>query len=284
LKSRKPWEGWSKQKPWDYNVSVAIPVLDTIETLKVVVKLLRLQTERPFIIVIDTGSTDELLAEVAQLRAVDLEVHSLRLNGVRHPSDFPAMAMDVAFTVCRTRYLFATHADCFLMRQDVLERMLRLCQTTSPVVGHELSPRHHADWKGMVGHTCLMLDMHVMDDIGAGWSLRRLARQHGIENHEPSSVRPNWPDTELLLNYTLRKHGIAPYLTGTEENFARNRDEYIDHCRSLTASFLYNREYYEKARAWAEDAMNDARIRIANWSAQRRPEHTEETGRGSRLH
>lgn len=261
---RKPWEGRGR-KPWHYRVAAVIPVMDTCETLEVVVDLLRLQTERPFIIVIDTGSEPENAARIEQLRAADLEVHSLRLNGVQHPSDFPAMAMDLAFAVCRTPYLFATHADCFLRKRTVLEEMLKLCQSTSPVVGHELSPREHKDWQGMVGHTCTMMDMEVMDRIGAGWSMRRLAVKFGIHSHEPSPDRPNWPDTELLLNYLLREHGITAHLTGHEENFARNRDEYIDHCRSLTAGLLYSQEHYEKARKWADDAMREARDRIDEW-------------------
>jgi hypothetical protein len=262
---RKPWEGICPRKPWDYPVAAAIPVLDTIEPLRLVVELLRLQTERPYIVVIDTGSKPALLREIESLRALDLEVHSLRLNGVRHPSDFPAMAMDLAFSVCRSPYLFATHADCFLRNRTLLAEMVALCQSHSPVVGYELTPRQHPDWKGMVGHTCTLFDMSVMDRIGAGWSMRRLVRAYDIETHEPHPDRPNWPDTELLINYIVRERGIVPHLIGHEENFARNRDDNIDHCRTLTGSLLYNPAHYEKARKWTEEAMEEARARIAAW-------------------
>ncbi len=261
----KPWEGACRRKPWHYDVTAVIPVLDTIEPLSVAIELLRLQTMRPYIVVVDTGSEIDLLRLIENLRADDVEVHSLRLNGVRHPSDFPAMAMDLAFSICRTRLLFATHADCFLMKQTLLADMAKLCSDDTPVVGYELSPRKHPDWKGMFGHTCTMFNMSSMDRIGAGWSMRRLATRYGMESHEPSHDRPNWPDTELLLNYIVREHGIEPVLIGHEENFIRNKDENIDHCRSLTGAMLYNPEHYEKARRWADEAMAEARIRIEHW-------------------
>ncbi len=261
----KPWEGACRKKPWEYGVTAVIPVLDTPETLQVALELLRLQSLRPFIVIIDTGSTAEKLQEIEQLRAADVEIHSLRLNGVRHPSDFPAMAMDLAFSICRTPYLFATHADCFLCKQTLLADMARLCTEDVPVVGYELSPRQHPDWKGMFGHTCTMFHMRTMDRIGAGWSMRRLATLYGLENHEPRPDKPNWPDTELLLNYIVRDHGIEPKIIGHEENFIRNKDENIDHCRSLTGALLYNPAHYEKALAWAEQAMTEAQERIEAW-------------------
>lgn len=267
-----PWEGSCAKKPWRYRITAAIPVLDTDDTLAVVIELLRLQSERPYIVVIDTGSLPERYTQIEKLRAEDVEVHSLRLNGVKHPSDFPAMAMDVAFTVCRTPYLFATHADCFLRKRTLLAEMVELCQERSPVVGYELSPRQHQDWQGMFGHTCTLFDMGVMDEIGAGWSMRRLARLFNVEDHTPDPRRPSWPDTELLLNYLVRERGITPYLIGHEENSVRNKDENIDHCRSLTSGLLYNPAYYERARRWAEAAVDEARQRITQWEAEARQE------------
>jgi len=262
---KRPWEGACSKKPWEYRITAVVPVLDTPAPLRVVIELLRLQTARPFIVIIDTGSQPEILKEIESFRAQDVEVHSLRLNGVRHPSDFPAMAMDLSFSICRTPLLFATHADCFLRNRSLLAEMADLCPTESAVVGYELSPRQHPDWKGMFGHTCTMFDMATMDEIGAGWSMRRLARIFGIESHVPDPRRPNWPDTELLLNYICREHQITPHLIGHEENFVRNLDENIDHCRSLTGGLLYNQPHYEKARRWADDAMAEAHERIAAW-------------------
>lgn len=261
----KPWEGRFDRKPWDYTVTAAIPVISLVETLPLIVETLRLQTEPPYILLIDTGSTEWELAAVDALRAEDVEVHSLRIHGVQHPSDFPAIAMDLAFALCRTRYLFCTHSDCFLRRRDLLAEMVDLARKRSPVVGYELSPRSHPDWRGMVGHTCTLLDMQVMDEIGAGWSMRRLARRFGVEDHRPDPTRPNWPDTELLLNYQLRENGIAPHLIGHEHNGERTLDSNIDHCRSLSTSKLYTVGHQHKMTGWLPDALAQARDRIASW-------------------
>src|SRR5690606_25477504 len=123
--------------------------------------------------------------KIQKFRSEDVEVHSIRLNGCRHPSDYPAMAMDLAFSVCRTEYIFATHADVFLRRKDFIEYLLNLCNKENPAVGYELSPRSHEDWKGMISHTASMYHMPTMDEIGFGWSLRRLCNGFGIVNYEP---------------------------------------------------------------------------------------------------
>ncbi len=266
LVNTKPWEGAVYKKPWEYEVCVAIPVLDTPETLQMVVELFRAQTIKPYFLIIDTGSLPDSWPKIEGMRAEDLEVHAIRLNGVRHPSDYPAMAMDLAMTLCRSPYMLATHADCFPMKKDLVENLLRLCKDISPVVGYEITPRRHDDWVGMVSHTCTMLDMKEMDKIGCGWSLRRLATLFGMEDHSPNPDRPNWPDTELLLNYLLRDNDIVPFLIGKEENFSRNKDENIDHCRTLTSGLLYNKEYYKKALSWVDDAMGQARERLKNWT------------------
>src|SRR6516162_9240420 len=142
-----PWEGNCTKKPWEYNITAVIPALNTSETLPICIELLRLQTVKPFIMIIDTGSIEEHFVKIIALKADDVEVHTISLNGVRHPSDYPAMAMDLAFTLCRTEYLFATHADCFLIKRSLLEDMVTFCKAFSPAVGYELSPRSHPDWK-----------------------------------------------------------------------------------------------------------------------------------------
>ena len=252
-------------RPWEYRVTVAIPVLDTFDTLQVGIELLKLQTVRPFIMIIDTGSSDKNLEKICGLRDEDVEVHVLRLNGTQHPSDFPAMAMDVAFSLCRTNFLLATHADVFLRRRDLLEDLLGMTKKISPVVGYELSPRAHTDWKGMVSHTCTMYHMPTMDRIGFGWSLRRLCSMMGIKDYKPDPMRPNWPDTEILGNYILRYYKIQPHLIGEEKNFERQVDDNIDHCRSVTSGRLYSPAYANAANAWVEDAITQAKDRIREW-------------------
>lgn len=260
-----PWEGNCSKKPWEYEVTAVIPCLNTSETLNICIELLRLQTIKPYIMVIDTGSTEDHLNKVLQLRDVDLEVHTIALNGVYHPSDYPAMAMDLAFSLCRTEFLFATHADCFLRRQNLIEDFIQLCKTKSSAVGYELSPRPHDDWKGMLSHTASMYHMETMDKIGFGWSLRRLCHEFGIKNYKPNPMKPNWPDTEILGNYILRKNNIIPHLVGGEENQSRTKDNNIDHFRSYTSGKMYSPEYFKIAQGWYKEATLDAQQRIIEW-------------------
>jgi hypothetical protein len=266
--SLKPWEGSCPKKPWDYKVTAVIPCLDTFELVDLCVKLLRLQTERPFIFIVDTGSCPEELLKIENLRDNDIEVHCMKFNGLLHPSDFPAIAMDFAFSACRTEYLYATHADCFLRRKDFIEDLLGLCPNNSPVVGYEISPRKHSDWKGMVSHTATIYHMPVMDKIGFGWSLRRLANYYNIVDYTPSPTRPGWPDTEILGNYILRKNNITPHLIGRELNFQRKKDENIDHFRSFTSGKLYSKSYFDLVSGWYVEAKEEAIDRIKLWGGK----------------
>ena len=261
-----PWEGSCTKKPWEYQVTAVVPCLNTSETLPVCIDLLRLQTIKPFIMIIDTGSQKEHLEKVLEMRDEDVEVHSIALNGVLHPSDYPAMAMDLAMTLCRTPYLFATHADVFLKKQDFIEYLLTECNEEVPVVGYEISPRSHSDWHGMISHTASMYNIKIMDKIGFAWSLRKLCNEYNIVNYKPDPMRPNWPDTEILGNYILRKNNIKTKIIGHEENQQRTNDDYIDHFRSYTSGKMYSPPYFQKTKLWFEDAMEKALTRINEWS------------------
>lgn len=262
---QQPWEGNCTKKPWQYRVTAVVPVLDTYEQLEICIRLLQMQSERPYVLIIDTGSSPEQYAQIESLRDEDVEVHAIRLNGVLHPSDFPAMAMDMAFSLCRTELLFATHADVFLRRRDFVEHLTTLCPSKSSVVGYEISPRCHADWHGMVSHTASMYHMPTMDRIGFGWSMRRLCNYYNIRDYRPNVSRPQWPDTEILGNYILRSFKIKPHLIGSEQNFERKKDENIDHLRSYTSGKLYSPNYYEIVNQWYEDAKTEALERLRSW-------------------
>lgn len=272
-----PWRGSCRKKPWEYKVTAVVPVIDTVEMLRVCVDTLRLQTEKPYIIVVDTGSTKTNLDHIMSMHDEDLEVHSIRLNGVVHPSDPVCMAMDAAQSLCRTEYMFATHSDCFLMRRDFIEYMTTICGSEEegkfPVVGYEMSPRHHDDWKGMVSHTATMYHIRTLDKIGFGWSMRRLASMYDLESHEPHPERPNWPDTEILGNLILRQNEVPVKLIGSEENFQRNKDENIDHCRSASLGFLYSPSYEKVSSAWIIDAIKEAKQRIEKWRSEPQEEN-----------
>jgi glycosyltransferase involved in cell wall biosynthesis len=268
LTEKDPWMGGCEKKPWEYEVTAVIPCINTPETLPICIELLRLQTVKPFIMIIDTGSIQENLEQVEELRADDLEVHTIRLNGTRHPSDYPAMAMDMAFSLCRTEYMFATHADCFLRKKTLLREFINLCKEKSPAVGYELSPRAHDDWKGMLSHTASMYHMPTMDKIGFGWSLRRLCNRYGIVDYKPDPSKPNWPDTEILGNYILRENNITPHLVGPEGNQCRTLDENIDHFRSYGAAKMYSPGYFPTVSEWYHLARKEALERIKKWSSK----------------
>lgn len=269
-----PWRGSCKIKPWDYRVTAVVPVIDTVEMLKICVECLRLQTEKPYIIVVDTGSTKDNLRQIEDMHSEDLEVQSIRLNGVLHPSDPVCMAMDAAQSLCRTEYMFATHSDVFAVRRDLVEWMLSMCGPEDsgkhPVVGYEMSPRQHDDWKGMVSHTATMYHMRTLDKIGFGWSMRRLASMYDLKSHEPHPERPNWPDTEILGNLILRQYETPVRIIGKEENFQRNKDENIDHCRSASLGLLYSKEYGRISGEWIREAMEEAKTRIEKWRSEPR--------------
>jgi hypothetical protein len=261
----KPWEGNISKKPWDYQVSATIAVLDAVEPLKLAVQLLQLQTIKPYIILVDTGSTPENYKEIEQLRSENIEVHSLKLNAVEHPSDFVAMACDLAGSVCRTKYMLWTHADCFLTRRDVIEELLELCDTENPVVGYRLSPRAHDNWKDMFGHTLTMTEMSKYLEYRIMWNLKQFCNFYGFPNHKPDESRPNLPDTEYFANLIYQDCGVKATLIGDEENFKRNITDHFDHCRSFASGMLYAPEYYKICQTWMNDAMKDARARIKEW-------------------
>lgn len=73
------------------------------------------------------------------------------------------------------------------------------------------------------------------------------------------------PDTEILGNYILRLNKIKPHLIGHEKNFARQKDENIDHIRSYTSGKLYSPPYYKQASEWFGAAKQEALERIESW-------------------
>ena len=263
-----PQHGVIEKKPWDYVCEAWIPILDTPDTLEYVIELLRLQTARPFIVLVDTGSTKENFEKVEEKFAdcEDIEIHRLRFKSVVHTSDYPAFAMDLAMSVCRTEHLFCTHSDVFLKSRNVLEELILLTDEYRPAVGYRMTPRDHPDWERMVSHTCTMLHIPTMDHINAAWSLRKLCNKEGLEfvaNHP--KMGNNWPDTEILINYYLWENGYEAKLIGEEKNHERTDDHRIDHCRTLTAARLYSPQEAAKRQEWIDDAISKAKERIELW-------------------
>jgi hypothetical protein len=239
------WEGRLEKKPWDYKVTAAIPHLNTIEPLKACIAVLRAQTEKPYIMVIDTGSDPQVREELEGLRDIDLEIHYIHSHGWRHSSEPVCAALDLAQALCKTDYLFHTHADCFLRRMDLILSLTRMCNTENPVVGYRMSPRDWVtkDWEWMIGHTATMSRMADVFNI-------------------PITVGNGWPDTETGFNHALRAHGINPLFIGYDRNYERQIDDNIDHVRSYPGSQLYSEIVWNRTQDWMRDAILDAKSRV----------------------
>jgi hypothetical protein len=258
------WQGRLPRKPWEYPITAVIPHMETAEPLRACVELLRLQTQRPYLMVIDTGSSESAKAALEAMRAEDLEVHCISAHGYRHVSGAVDAAQDLAFALCRSEYLYCTHADCFLRRRDYLEWLLSLCGPDRPAVGYQMSPRDWLTdlWQGMVSHTATLLHMPTMRRLGVTWSIERSCEQFGMPRAHSS-----WPDTETCMNLCLRAAGVQPFLIGNEENFKRHLDENVDHIRSFPGSRVYGPEYHAKAQVWMEGALREAWQRVSLWKA-----------------
>jgi hypothetical protein len=265
LGTPEQWEGPSAIKPWHYRVTAVVPHCETPELLKACLDLLRLQTVKPYILLIDTGTRAEELGAVEAHRADDCEVHFIRSHGYRHSSGPVGVAQDLAAALCRTEYLFCTHADCFLRRRDFLDWELALCSANRPVVGYQMSPRDWItdDWKGMVSHTATMLHMPTLYSAGVTWSFERAHYQFGVDR-----TRACWPDTETGFNLALRAAGIEPHLIGDETNFERFVDRNLDHPRSYPGAKILRHELFPTAEAWMKEALREAQDRANSWREQ----------------
>ncbi len=278
----RAWEGYNQRKPWHYSCTAVIPHLDTPELLETCVGLLRLTNTRPYILVIDTGSRPQNVKRIEELRGVDLEIHYVRSHAWVHPSDPVAVAMDLAQSLCCTRFMYCTHADCFLKRRELLDDMISLSiEQDNPCVGYQLTERAHEDWEWMVGHTCTMLDVEFMDKHRISWSQRGLCRRNDVK-WSPNVVlakkageiknpaeQPNWPDTELAMNYGFRDAEVTPLLIGSEENYQRNNNDDFDHVRSLPSLRLHadkKSPNLRRAEGWMESALAEAQERIREWT------------------
>jgi hypothetical protein len=263
---KRRWEGRIPVKPWHQPVTVAIPHLNTLDSLEVCVGLLRCQTIQPYILVIDTGSPADILEKLEDLRWTDCEVHYLRAHAWLHNSSPAAAAMDVAFALCRSKILVALHSDVYLKRRDSLEWLADMVYDQCPVAGWEQSPREGTTaWQGSVSHTFTAFWMPKMRKIGATWGFERYYEYTGI----PDSWIVGFPDTEQPINLCLELAGIQPLILGREPNWSLHRTEWFDHARALTGVRAYQdvgAEQRKTVEKYAAEALADARDRLAKWS------------------
>lgn len=255
-----PYLGRIQKKPWEYKVTACIPHLNTIEPLMMAIEILRNQTERPYIMVVDTGSSPEACEILEAMRDVDLEIHFIRSHGYRYSSEPVAAALDLSHALCRTEFLYQTHSDVFLRRADFLESMIRLCSEKNPVIGYRMSPRDwiSREWEEMIGHTASMFHMPTINRLGISWSMQRMVD----ESRERPEQKHGWPDTETSFNRLLKKSGIRPVFIGYDENYVRSVDCNLDHSRSYAGSKLYSAEHFAKAEVWMGEAMEEAKDRL----------------------
>lgn len=257
--------GRIKKKPWEYAVTAAIPHLDTLEALQACIAVLRAQTERPYIMVIDTGSPCCVREQLEKMRAEDLEIHYISAHAWRHSSEPVTAALDLAQTLCRSKLLFHTHADCFLRRPDFIASLARVCNANTPVIGYRMSPRDWVtkEWQWMVGHTATMLYMPSIHRVGATWCYQRIHYGYGY----PWRLDSGWPDTETAFNHALRDGGILPVFIGYDRNGERQIDDNIDHVRSYPGTKIYGASGRKKeTQGWMESAIRDAMGRAKLWS------------------
>ena len=259
------WESTNDVKPWDFACEVSMPHYESLDTLGVVVALLRAQTIKPFISIIDCGSSRETCDKLEEMRAPDLEIHYHRFNGVRHLADFPATACDFAFSAARSETLVLMHTDVFLRRQDSLESLIVECTDKTPIVGFQMTPRGHPHWKFAVTHTFAAFRMKIIDGIGGGWSLRRAARYYGVE-HSINSALGDYLDTETCMAWLMTENGIAPHFIGEEKNFEATVHPLIRHVRTLTGSRLYCPTKRRDAEKRLGEAMEEAVANLALWN------------------
>lgn len=263
----KSWQGPAKVKPWDRSVTVAIPFLDVSELLDTFVECWQLQSIPVNLVIIDTGSSPRHMGYLDELERVqpEIEIHRLRFKSVKHPSDPVAIAMDLAFSLCTTKYLFATHADCFPARRDLIEWMIQLREREDcPVVGYQITDRGPIRTDGWVGHTATLFDMEAADRLNLCWSQRRYCNLTGMD-HFGNNRTSGYPDTEFLINEQLDRAGVARHIIGKEENFVTTDDENIIHVRSYGSSKLYSPQHFERATPDMADALRRTHERIREW-------------------
>jgi hypothetical protein len=258
--------GTTRRKPsWSYKSTCILPHLGQTDHLPLVLDLLRMQTEPPYIVIVDTGSTWDVCEKLELLRAEDVEIHYVRGGDYTNSSEPVCVALDLGFARTNTELIHLQHTDVFPMRRDSLEWLGAQCNEDTPVVGWEMSERSWITdkWKGVVSHTFTMLHAETMRRIGATWHMQRGRDVLGINTYQADG----YPDTETGFDLCLKAAGIVPKLHGPEYNYQRQTTEWWDHCRSLTGLRVYGvgTELGQRAELYAAEGIKDAEARVRQW-------------------
>jgi hypothetical protein len=279
--SARPWEGIAPRKPWEYRVVAGIVHLDQFEMLRCVIETLRLQTERPFIHVVDTGSNldNRYKLHSLELACDDVRVDYLHPRGWSQTSAPVSTAMDLIFASVDygVEYCYSTHVDCFLRSRKYLSYLVQKCDAMTPVVGYRMSPRKMTDlWRVIPSHTATMFFMPTMRKIRACWSMHYAAQRLGLSPEVFRNVG-GWPDTESALGLILHDCGIKPreldeplrsepsWLCLGEEKNDPYDTPWLRHERSFTSQALYAREYAERRKESIKRTLDQTWARIETW-------------------
>jgi len=106
---QRPWEGKADRKPVGASSHGRHSASGNSGNLARPAELLALQTVRPYVLLLDTGSSPAVVRTLETLRRPDVEVHTIRAHAYAHSSAPVTTAMDLAFALCRTPVL-ALHA------------------------------------------------------------------------------------------------------------------------------------------------------------------------------
>lgn len=251
--------------PWNYDVSICIPHLDTPDLLELNLAMWRCQTVRPYFIIVDTGSPPGVIDRISRLRGSDCEVHCIQKTQQRHPSSCVATALDLAHATCKTTHLFHTHTDVFPRKRNFLEWLIPQCTQKNPVVGWRMSPRNHGNWSEAVSHTATMIHIPFARSQNLTWSLDTYLDIH-------PTVRPpwtgGWPDTETGFWWSMVRAGLVPMFLGDETNHKRQLTEWWDHSRSFTCLKNYSGPTHDRAMKDIAIVLQEARERLSEWEAE----------------
>jgi len=279
----RPWEGVINKKPWEYRVTAAMVHIDTPDLLAVVLDILRAQTERPFLHVVDSGSLEKnrIILEQMEYESDDLEVTYLRPRAWKFSSEPVSASMDCAFALCKTEFLYATHTDVFLKRRDHLEFLVSKCNEQTPAVGYQMSPRVWTCdlWKRILSHTSSVYHMPSMRKYGISWSMQ--AAHEAVSGIAADPLKASWPDTEVNVSLCMHRAGYSERRLGDPEPTAENpsmlmigtetnvpyEDTWLEHVRSTTLHKLYGGDGHDqKDRViLLAEAMQRAKKRILEW-------------------
>jgi hypothetical protein len=245
LNSAQKWKGSVKKRPWHYRATVVIPHFGTaFHLLMNVIESWRLQTERPYTLIYDTGTTPEHHAALRALASYDTEVHFCRWHGVKNLYDPVALAYNHGITDCRTQHIIFTHNDLVPISRTVVSDLVSLSCEDTPVVGYE-----SRIYPGFVGTQLTAAYMPVLDRVRARWE-----------------ITPPNNCIEVGFNRCLTQAGMTSRLIGKEKS-GRVRTPHFDHIGGLVTAKLYLR-HSDKDTLIQSDldrVLEEAEARLQTW-------------------